>query len=175
MPTSKTLQGGSKKSNGHKMDCKCPICKNMNKSKKGGGEMGEIKEDMTVDMPDNTVDEIDKDDEDEIDEDEIDEDEIMTSEGGKRKHKKGSKKSNGHKINCKCPICKNMRKGKKGGEIEEDMTVSTPDNTFNEDEIMISEGGKRRTKKNRKNRKSKKSRKTKKSRKSRKSRKYKKC
>ena len=32
--------------------------------------------------------------------------------GGTRK-RRGAKKSNGHKANCKCPICKNMRKGKK--------------------------------------------------------------
>ena len=32
-------------------------------------------------------------------------DELLPQEGGKKK--------NGHKANCKCPICKNMRKGKK--------------------------------------------------------------
>jgi hypothetical protein len=31
--------------------------------------------------------------------------------GGTRK-RRGSRKSNGHKPNCGCPICKNMRKGK---------------------------------------------------------------
>ena len=42
-------------------------------------------------------------------------DEDNTSMGGRSK--KG-KMSNGHKLNCKCPICKNMRK-KKGGADEE--------------------------------------------------------
>ena len=45
--------GGGKKTNGHKMDCKCPICKNMmykdlkkkNKNKKGG--QGEPDSDST--------------------------------------------------------------------------------------------------------------------------------
>lgn len=36
--------------------------------------------------------------------------------GGKRKSK--SKKGNGHKMTCACPICKNMmKKGKKGGVL----------------------------------------------------------
>ena len=35
--------------------------------------------------------------------------------GGKRKSK--SKRSNGHKDACGCPVCKNMRKGKKGGVL----------------------------------------------------------
>lgn len=35
--------------------------------------------------------------------------------GGKRKSK--SKRSNGHKHACGCPVCKNMRKGKKGGVL----------------------------------------------------------
>ena len=34
--------------------------------------------------------------------------------GGRRK-----KRSNGHKSNCKCPICKNMRK-KRGGDPDEE-------------------------------------------------------
>ena len=34
IPEEKT--GGKKKSNGHKAACKCPICKNMKHSKKGG-------------------------------------------------------------------------------------------------------------------------------------------
>ena len=75
---------GGKKSNGHKMDCKCPICKNMmykdlkkkSKGKKGGqSETTSVTDDVTV--------------------------------GGK---KNSSKKSNGHKMDCKCPICKNMMK-----------------------------------------------------------------
>jgi len=52
-------------------------------------------------------------DDDDDDESESGEDETQTEE------KKGGKKSNGHKPNCKCPICKNMRKTKRGGDIEE--------------------------------------------------------
>lgn len=85
-----TQLGGKKKSNGHKANCMCPICKNMMKkmkSKRGGGD-----EEMAVEEPMM--------------------EEEMKMEGGK-------KKSNGHKANCKCPICKNMMKKKtikRGGE-----------------------------------------------------------
>ena len=38
MTSSRSLSGGRKKrGNGHKMNCGCPICKNMRKSKKRGG------------------------------------------------------------------------------------------------------------------------------------------
>ena len=30
------MMSGSKKKNGHRLECKCPICKNMNNSKKNG-------------------------------------------------------------------------------------------------------------------------------------------
>ena len=33
---------GPKKSNGHRMDCQCPICKNMSKHSKKGGEEPDI-------------------------------------------------------------------------------------------------------------------------------------
>jgi hypothetical protein len=36
--TELTMAGGKKKSNGHKMSCMCPICKNMMKKKRGGAE-----------------------------------------------------------------------------------------------------------------------------------------
>jgi len=83
-------KGGSKKKNGHRMNCKCVICKNMSKSKKGGSE-----------------EESDSDEE----KSESDEEEKKEETGGRKK------RGNGHKMNCQCPICKNMRKSKKGGEI----------------------------------------------------------
>lgn len=83
------LMGGSKKKNGHKPNCSCPICKNMKNAKKGG---------YTEEESEGEYNEMDKND--------------MNKTGGKR-----GKKSNGHKANCLCPICKNMKKkGKKGGE-----------------------------------------------------------
>jgi len=36
--TELTMAGGKKKSNGHKMSCMCPICKNMMKKKRGGAD-----------------------------------------------------------------------------------------------------------------------------------------
>jgi len=83
------LMGGSKKKNGHKPNCGCPICKNMKNAKKGGyAEEESVGEYNEMDKNDSNI------------------------TGGKR-----GKKSNGHKLNCGCPICKNMRKkGRKGGE-----------------------------------------------------------
>ena len=104
------FQGGkrSKKSNGHKANCKCPICKNMRKSKKGGEEpdienqLGDIEQGMDKgsELPasDNEYDKLDEYDAAE-----------KGIKGGTRKRRG----SNGHKTTCKCPICKNMRKGKK--------------------------------------------------------------
>ena len=179
---------GGKKSNGHKMDCKCPICKNMmyktlkKKSKKGG--QGETDSDNQM------------------------------LEGGK---KNKSKKSNGHKMDCKCPICKNMMK-KKGGQpdpkdksdsdsdskeepkdsniddakttkvevdsskkddsdsmdsssMDSDEAASPGHNRNSEGNAPSGRGGRRRTKKNKKSRKSRKTKKSRKSKKSKKSRK----
>ncbi len=82
-------QGGKKKrkSNGHKANCKCPICKNM-KMKRGGA----------LDDPSDS------------DSDSSSDSDSDAAMGGGKKKRKG----NGHKANCKCPICKNM-KMKKGG------------------------------------------------------------
>jgi hypothetical protein len=128
---------GSKKKNGHRQACICPICKNMKNSKKrygkksnrrtikrrGGGD-GDDEEDM-----------MDITEEDEVKEEEVKEGEGKEKEGeGEEKEDKGKEKEgeaekevkggrkkhrgNGHKANCKCPICKNMRK-KKGGQPQE--------------------------------------------------------
>jgi rubredoxin len=82
---SSSIQEGGKKSNGHKANCKCPICKNMKKnSLKNGAMKGGYSKNMTL---------------------------------------KGGKKSNGHKANCTCPICKNMKK--RGGEGEDESSSSS--------------------------------------------------
>jgi hypothetical protein len=109
-----------KKSNGHKANCNCPICKNM--KKKGGQEpdeenqFGDIEEGTVkgdnsnstlmnneVSASDNEYDALDAAEKGEAGPNVV---------GGTRK-RRGSRKSNGHKANCGCPICKNMRKGKK--------------------------------------------------------------
>jgi hypothetical protein len=102
--------GGSKKKNGHRKNCDCPICKNMKKSKKGGDDDYEDEEDIdSNDDEDSSSDEEDS----SSDEEDMNEepDEVDKNGGNKKKNKK-----NGHKVNCKCPICKNMRKGKSGGD-----------------------------------------------------------
>ncbi len=82
-------KGKGKKSNGHKLECNCPICKNM---KKIGGD---LIEDMNVNEEGNTTEAADTDYHN------------LNLLGGKSKKRR---KTNGHKPNCNCPICKNMKK-----------------------------------------------------------------
>ena len=92
-----SAQGGKKKrkGNGHKANCKCPICKNM-KMKKGGA--ADDDSDSDSDSSDSSS------DSDSNSSSDSDSDAAM---GGGKKKRKG----NGHKSTCKCPICKNMKKG----------------------------------------------------------------
>jgi hypothetical protein len=181
VPEDKLKGGSKKKSNGHKANCKCPICKNM-KMKKGGsmqelrpanfvggkkanGHKATCKCPICVNMKhqmaskknrrvtrskrtrrggangdNNNVDNVDDVDNEEAGNfapqnllgqfNNIDNDDDVAgpaeaaavagvadagepaedaAQGGKKK-----RKGNGHKPNCKCPICKNM-KMKKGG------------------------------------------------------------
>jgi hypothetical protein len=92
---------GGKKSNGHKATCGCPICKNMKKKGKKGGE-----EPVNVDSMPVTPDNIPAKKEIEANPDEYDNlDTLPNKVGGTRK-----RRGNGHKANCNCPICKNMKK-----------------------------------------------------------------
>lgn len=105
------MMGGSKKKNGHRKACMCPICKNMKNSKKRGGSKSSrrTRRRRGGDDEDDTD---TSDEEEEMGEEEVDDQEnaIEDKQGGKRK------RGNGHKKTCKCPICKNMRKSKRGGE-----------------------------------------------------------
>ena len=177
---------GGKKANGHKANCKCPICINMkhmtsskknrrvkrNRTRRGG------KPDDEDSVPDSDDDEHSDSDSDEHSESDSDSDEHSDSDdeevqpvnleanfddvadddsdyeqptkkqrtkGGGRKKRKG----NGHKANCGCPICKNMRKSKRGGEPEE-----TPASTDDYDSLdKVGGSRKRRKGKSRKTRK----------------------
>ena len=113
--------GYSKKKNGHKPNCKCPICKNMKHMKKGGAT-------------DDSDSESDSDSDSDSDTD-------FEQTAGRKK-----RKGNNHKLNCKCPICKNMKK--KGGDGSEEVA---PDADYdNLDNIKDSiKGGRRRTKRRR--------------------------
>lgn len=119
------FEGGrrSKKLNGHKANCKCPICKNMRKSKKGGEEP-DIEEGMENNINESGA--LNKIESNKIEASETEAnpeeyDELVAAEEGKLPplgpdRVGGTRKrrgSNGHKTTCKCPICKNMRKGKK--------------------------------------------------------------
>ena len=116
--------GGLKKKNGHKLNCGCPICQNMKHAKKGGND-GIINDEETG----NTIDTEQADDSNSIrkysktttaeddDYDEIDnipENNPKSGGGTRCKNRRGGRKTkrrgNGHKKNCKCPICKNMKK-----------------------------------------------------------------
>jgi hypothetical protein len=103
------MMGGSKKKNGHRKECECPICKNMNNSKKCGGTKtkklrggsGEEEKGETIEK--------------DVEESSKRESAVNDKMGGSKK-----KKGNGHKSECQCPICKNMRK-KKGGSFENEL------------------------------------------------------
>jgi hypothetical protein len=106
--------GGARKKNGHKAACKCPICQNMMHSKKGGSYLNN-------NSTSNNYSKV-------IGHKALDTTNVV-KKGGKRK-------GNGHKPNCGCPICKNMRKSRGGGDIEEgetgeeswDIEMGSPDN-----------------------------------------------
>jgi len=103
-----TLKGG-KKSNGHKANCKCPICKNM---KKRGGENNEDDQESSSLEEENNNEQDDNSDSSSNSSSDSSSD--MNDDDDKPKTAMlGGKKSNGHKANCKCPICKNMKRGKK--------------------------------------------------------------
>jgi len=114
-----------KKSNGHKFDCGCPICKNMKKKMGGEGlieEESDDKEEVADKEQVNDKEEESDDIKEVADKEEVFDDkeglvtnatdeeaDLLLKEsriGGSRK----TKKSNGHKPNCGCPICKNMKK-----------------------------------------------------------------
>jgi len=96
---------------------------------------------------------------------------------GKQMGGRHRRRGNGHKAVCACPICKNMKRSKRGGADDEEpsMTSSLVPTQSDIETGNINEykegndekvGGKR-TRKHRKSRKSKKSKKSRKSRKSR--------
>jgi hypothetical protein len=121
----KTLR--KRKSNGHKANCNCPICKNMRKRKGGAvvpsssvtettqttANIPEADNEVDADVPiaratgnDNRLASMT------ATPDEIDELSFTPNVSGGRIRKSLRKRNNGHKTNCMCPICKNMRKGK---------------------------------------------------------------
>jgi hypothetical protein len=119
------IAGKKKKSNGHKENCGCPICKNMRKThnKKGGEEpdienqLGDIEEGQVKAEPLPSKTETRASAKETFASD-SDYDALDAAEkgiagpnvvGGTRK----KRKTNGHKSNCRCPICKNMKKGRK--------------------------------------------------------------
>ena len=117
------ITGGKngKKSNGHKATCQCPICKNMRKKTHKGGEqepdienqLGDIEEGMVKGDSSAVAMDVKQKETPALDEEY---DQLDLAEkgmagpgsivGGTRKRRR----SNGHKQNCGCPICKNMKK-----------------------------------------------------------------
>ena len=139
-------RGGSRKKNGHSPTCGCPICKNMKnakKSKRGGedpdieNQMGDLEEGGIKAQKAKPYSQAD--DSSIMDADDSSSEQMPTTSmnqmpefdnldaaekgeagpqlvGGTRK-RRGSRKSNGHKAGCGCPICKNMKKkSQKGGD-----------------------------------------------------------
>ena len=109
-----------KRGNGHKA-----ICKNMKKKSRKGGEEPDIENESddleeggikAQPIPKNTeYSDIEPKEVEASDDDyEKGEPEQEMKVGGRKEGKSRKKRrGNGHKANCKCPICKNMRKGKK--------------------------------------------------------------
>jgi len=129
------LAGEKKKSNGHKLKCSCPICKNMTKKKRNIG----------VNKLENYGN---------------NNDDISNISGGSRKKNTKSFKRN-HKKNCPCPICKNMRKKRGGGEDtkkKDGMETEALDSEYDNVEDISNIAGGTRRKKSRKSRRNKKSR-----------------
>jgi hypothetical protein len=102
----KTRRHNKKNGNGHKSRCGCPICKNMKKkSRKGGSDTNSLllNSSSSSMSGENTVENAADDEYDKID---------AVQNAGTRK-RRGKRNSNGHKIDCRCPICMNMRRSKK--------------------------------------------------------------
>lgn len=98
--------GRKKKSNGHKVNCGCPICMNMKKSmKKRGGDEGEEENETSSS----------EEGEETSSSEEGDETSSSSDETSSKPEEMlgGRKKGNGHKTTCGCPICMNMKKGKR--------------------------------------------------------------
>jgi hypothetical protein len=108
---------GGKKSNGHKANCGCPICKNMKKKNKKGGDeepdienqLGDIEEGKVKGVNSTPVKEDDSPAKKEVEAKDSEYDELDAAERGKSGGTR-KRRGNGHKENCNCPICKNMRK-----------------------------------------------------------------
>lgn len=119
------IAGASKKKNGHSDTCTCPICKNMKnakKNKRGGYNNDNPPDDSDSDSDGDTDDEDSDSDNAEIDVDNAQKNlqSAPINRGGRKSRK--SRKGNGHKPGCMCPICKNMRKkSRRGGMDSADM------------------------------------------------------
>ena len=91
------MNGGLKKKNGHRKNCNCPICinmKNANKSRRNN-DIKKIKK-ISGGTKNKTRKNYKGGEDEEIT--------YFPDEGGKKR------KKNNHKLDCKCPICKNMCK-----------------------------------------------------------------
>jgi hypothetical protein len=122
------MMGGSRKKNGHRKNCKCPICKNMSHSKskkRGGGPDDSSSSDDDSSSSDDDSSSSD-DDSSSPNNDSSSPNNDSSSPNNDTKIGGRKKRGNGHKPNCKCPICKNMRKGKKGGDPD-DIPNDIPD------------------------------------------------
>ena len=129
-PVDDAGQGGKKKrkGNGHKSTCKCPICKNM-KMKKGGAADDDSDSDSDSSDSSSDSDGGSSSDSDGGSSSDSDSD---TMGGGKKK-----RKSNGHKANCKCPICKNMKKGGVKSPYAKDDPDNVPTDPWREHQKLV--------------------------------------
>lgn len=131
-------EGGTKKKNGHRKICNCPICINMKHAKKSKNNTKTIR--TKLGCVKNKTCKMSKGGEN--NEEKITNDEDFSHIGGKKR------KGNNHKLNCKCPICKNIHK--KGGQdpkLEEKIKdEETPATSLDYDDLDKIIGGTRKNK-----------------------------
>lgn len=125
-------EGGPKKKNGHRKNCNCPICINMKHAKKSKNNTKTIR--TKLGGVKNKTCKMSKGGENNED---------FSNIGGGKKIK-----GNNHKLNCKCPICKNMHK--KGGQEpkldEQIKDEETPATSLDYDKLDEIIGGTRKNK-----------------------------
>jgi len=125
MKGNQPLLGGAKEKNGHKQNCSCHICKNIQKKAENGGydkitERKSTKKNghkescscpICVNMKNAKKKKRVGGDSVKKVHDEEEGEEEGEQRGGKKTRKR--RHTNGHKSTCKCPICKNMKNKKK--------------------------------------------------------------
>jgi hypothetical protein len=131
-----------RRTNGHKYSCSCPICINMKHAKRGGDVDADMNEDETPQIAGKKTNKHKASSKSKkhskrrirISNDDDSANFQIAGRKTKRKKTKHLKKGNGHKAFCKCPICKNMKKGGESAN-DKDAVEDATDNDYEEANI----------------------------------------